>query len=540
MPRAREYDRGVESPQSSSSLGNDGAMSGRDDGAYQRLGAVVDRASSVCTGTDRRLWWLVVVAVGAMIACWSIGAPYFSGPDEPLHASRAWSVVHGQIIGEETNQGGFRLVEVPAWLDADRNDTSCYRLDTEKVADCFSLEPSSRIVTTRTQGAQFPLFYMIAGLPFRFSDGGLSLLLSRVWAGLLAAALIASAVVTARNSDSRRWLLPATLLACTPMVFYIAGVMNPSGIEIASGLLLWVASLTIFCDRQVNRRALWRFAVAASLLILIRQLGPLWVVVIVSSCVLLSTIGRLKELLGNRNFRLAALVVAASVVLWALWSFSLKPLAISDSGEGVDGPATEILRQQLGRLWVVLQESVGVFGWLEVRLPLTVYLIWIVGVLLFIALAVIFGPRKYALVPLFVLAAAILLQTLGEFRTIKELGFMWQGRYTLPILVGVPLVSALAISRANPSIAVSRLSKWIGGLLIWGALCLSYFQTERRYMVGSLGPLDIWNRGIWNPPIPVLVLLVGFSVSAAMWILICAAATKYVVTPLPGDGTPSK
>lgn len=490
-------------------------------------------------GTDRRLWWLVVAVVGAIITCWSIGVPYFSGPDEPLHASRAWSVVHGQIVGEETNLGGFRLVEAPEWLDADRNDTSCYRFTPEQDAGCFSLEPSTEIVTTRTQGAQLPLFYAVAGIPFRFFDRGVSLLLARVWAGFLAAAFIASTVVTARNSDFRRWLLPATLLACTPMLFYIAGVMNPSGVEIASALLLWVASLSIFCGQRVHGRVVWRFAVAACVLLLIRQLGPLWVVVIVGSAVLLSTRERLKDLFKDRAFRISIAAVAASGVLWAGWSYSLKPLAISDSGFGVNGTAPQILRLQTGRLWTVLQESVGVFGWLEVRLPLAVYLIWIFGVLLFIALAVIFGSGKFAIAPIVILAAAIFLQTAGEFRTVGELGFMWQGRYTLPILVGVPLVSALAISRANPAMAVSRLSKWIGGVLLWAALCLSFFQTERRYMVGSEGPLRIWEVQSWHPPIPVLLLLIGFSVSAALWILICAAATKYVGAPLYSDGNPS-
>ena len=438
------------------------------------------------------------------------------------------------------NSGGFRLIEAPAWLDADRNDTSCYRFDPERIADCYSLEPSTAIINTRTQGAQLPLFYAIAGLPFRFSDRGLSLLLTRVWSGFLAAALIASTVVTARNSEYRRWLLPAILIACTPMVFYISGVMNPSGIEIASALLLWTASISIFCERRLSARLLARFALAASILILIRQLGPLWVAVIVSSCVLLSQFERVKELLRDRGFRLSILTVAAAGAFWALWSYSLKPLAISDSGFGVDAPATDVLRMQFGRLWSVMQESVGVFGWLEVRLPLAVYLVWIFGALLFVGFAVVFGSGKFALAPLLVLIGAIVLQTLGEFRTVRELGFMWQGRYSLPLLVGVPLVAALAISRANPALTVSRLSKWIGGLLLWAMLCLSYFQTERRYMVGASGSLRIWEYGAWSPPIPVMVLLVGFAVGAGVWILICAAATKYVGLSNTSDGTPSR
>ncbi|MEI7623858.1 MAG: DUF2142 domain-containing protein [Actinomycetes bacterium] len=515
-------------------------MSSLEDNDDRPRDSVLDRASSFCTGTDRRLWWLVVAVVGAMIACWSIGMPYFSGPDEPLHASRAWSVVHGQIIGEETNIGGFRLVEAPEWLDADRNDTSCYRFDPEQIAGCFSLEPSSDIVTTRTQGAQQPLYYAIVGWPFRFSDHGLSLILVRIWSGFLTAALIASTVVTARNSEFRRWLLPATLLACTPMVFYISGVMNPSGMEIASGLLLWVVSISIFCDRRIYGRLFWRFAAAASLLILVRQLGPLWFVVIFASCVLLSTVERLKELLRMRQFRLAALAVAASGVLWASWSYFVKPLAIADSGFGVDGTTTGLLRLQIGRLWSVIQEAVGVFGWIEVRLPLAVYLIWIVGVLLFVGFALTFGSGKYAVAPILVLLGAIVLQTLGEFSTLRELGFMWQGRYTLPVLVGVPLVAALAIGRAKPAIKVSSVSKWTGGVLLWAALCLSFHQAERRYMVGSSGPYRIWDYGAWNPPVPVILLLVGFAVTAAMWVLICAASTKYVGPSLSNDGNLSK
>jgi hypothetical protein len=531
-----EYDDSVRPPPKPSLVRRSGERSKVAESMRMRLDSVLGRELSTCLKSDRVLWWLVVGVVGVMISCWSLGVPYFSGPDEPLHASRAWSVVHGQVIGEEMNLGGFRLIEAPAWLGADRNDTSCYRFDPERPADCFSLESSNEIIQTRTQGAQLPLFYAVAGLPFRFFDGGLSLLLARIWAGILPAALIASTVVTARNSDFRLWLLPATLLSCTPMIFYIAGVMNPSGIEITSGLLLWVTSLAIFCDSKVCGRLFWRFAVAASLLILVRQLGPLWVLLIVGSCALLSERERLKDLLRTANFRIALLASASAGLLWAIWSYLLNPLAITQSEFAVDDSSVDILRLQMGRLWAVIQESVGVFGWLEVKFPFAVYLIWIFGVLFFIGLAVMFGSTKFAYASPLVLLGAIVIQTYGEFRTIGELGFIWQGRYSLPILVGVPLVAALGISKSDVKVKVSLLAKWMAGLLLWLALCLSYYQTERRYMVGSSGPLRIWEYGAWQPPVPVLFLLATFFLASALWILICAAATKYVGEPCSSDG----
>ena len=471
----------------------------------------------------------MLIACWLMMSCWSIGVPYSSGPDEPSHQSRSWSLVHGDLLGEKPpDAGGTRLVGVPSWLAAESNDTSCYRFAVNKPADCFSLSPSNEIVSSPTNGAQLPFFYAVSGIPFLAADRGLGLVLVRIWAALIASAFVASAVVTARNSRWGNWITPSVLIACPPMFFYIASVNNPSGIELAAALLLWVSGVALVCDVKLQPRIFSKFALSAAALILSRQLGPLWFLVI--SAFLLALAGRHRFIFLSkiRRFRIASVYIFASGVLWAVWMLAAKPLAVVPDKFGSSLPPIEILKLQLGRLWEVGQQSVGVFGWLDVRLPLLVYLIWIFGTFLWVALAVLSGKGWIAWLPLLLFGTAIVLQTLGEYRTIRQLGFMWQGRYTLPLLMGVPISAALVAARAWPTGKISQRAVWLGGSLIWVGLCLAFFQTERRYMVGAAGPLRIWSSSSWSPHLPVLLLLLVFALASGLWVFLCVTAGSLV------------
>ena len=488
------------------------------------VGAVV-RTLRQSTRTDRRLWLAVFAIVTALTALFALGAPYFSGPDEPSHDARAWSVIHGQVLGADQDFGGFRIVRVPEWLGADRVNTECYRLDENVPAGCFSLSSGTATVESPTSaGSQLPFFYVPSGLPLLAVSQGPGLLLARMFGGAVAAAFVASAVVTARGSRARRWLTPSVLLACPPMFLYIAAVTNPSGLEIAAAISMWVSVLVLAVERRIDPRVVLRLAVAVVAVVLARQLGPLWVAVALGFGAWAAGWERMKELAGDRSMRLAALATAVSGVVWAGWILVARPLVTESNSAAQTLTTVGTLEAQIGRLWGVTQQAIGVFGYLDVRLPLFTYLVWIFGTVVLLALCWMFGSGRLAYAAVSLLLVSFAIQMAGEFRSVDTIGFFWQGRYSLPMLVGVPLLAAIGLGTSERTPRVPRRAVITAGGAIGVALFLAYYQMLRRYMVGAAGPLRIWNGADWTPPVPAILLLLAFAVATVAWVLVCAIA----------------
>lgn len=496
------------------------------------------RALGVLAGSDRRIWLSVFVVVLGMITCWALAAPYFSGPDEAAHDARVWSISRGRLLGSEfvdqAGQGGSRMVEVPQWLSLPQADPACFKADAAAPASCASLVADSTTTETPTSaGAQLPFTYLPASLGFVIASHGPGLLLVRVLGAVVTAALVASSVVTASRSRARRWLVPSIALACPPMFLYIAAVTNPSGPEIAAAIAVWISLIALAVDPEAEPRVLARLAAGSVVLVLSRQLGPLWLATIV--VVMLPYLGRARarDLLGDRRVRVVIGVVTIAGVVWALWSVLVRPLTTVETGFGSADRGIDIVRTQVGRLWIRAQESVGVFGWLETRAPMFTYVVWIVGVLLLVALCWISARRWQAVAPVVVMGVGLVAQSVGEYRSVPIMGYFWQGRYTLPLLVGVPLLAGAGLGIVERVPRPSPSSVRAAALLVGAASFVAYAQFLRRYSVGAMGPLDFFLDPTWAPPIPIPVLLVMFAALTATWLVMLGT----LATAEPGDLT---
>src|SRR5205823_737204 len=94
-------------------------------------------------------------------------------------------------------------------------------------------------------------------------------------------------------------------------------------------------------------------------------------------------------------------------------------------------------------------EMVGVFGWLDTPSPPFTYLVWgaVVGAL---ALAGLAGSgRRSATLMVGVIAATLLVPMALEALTANRFGFGWQGRYTLPLAIGVPVLAGYLAGRSR-------------------------------------------------------------------------------------------
>lgn len=492
----------------SAATGEDGVRSGR------RLIAYVT--------TDLKTWLVTFLIFSALGMSWAAASPLFSGPDEPAHAIRAYAAAHGELTGKDPGEGIPGLV-----VDAPRKlvvSPACYAFQPEVAASCIQVSPDLNNVKARTAaGRHPPLYYLLVGLPTLVTVDGPLLAVIRAVSVLLSAAFIASAMVTARRQRWQRWLPIGILVACTPMVLFLTGLVNPNGLEVSAAIAAWVNGLALMLERDLSGRVLFRFVIALSALALIRQLGILWLVVLVVTLLLLATRAKLLQLLRSRSIWIGAAVVGGCALAQLAWLITVRPLDTSRAGVApFVGSTSELLNAELVRVGAYLKQQVGVFGWLDTSAPLITYIAWtvVLGALVLVGIGVARRPELAALLGLAV--AVIVLPIILELPNVRTTNFFWQGRYVLPLSVGIPLLASAFISDSRFSAQLNRRRVIVcGSVFLAIGQVAAFAQAIRRYSVGSNGPLLFWRNAIWEPPIPSLLLIAAFSLAILAWIWWC-------------------
>jgi hypothetical protein len=148
-----------------------------------------------------------------------------------------------------------------------------------------------------------------------------------------------------------------------------------------------------------------------------------------------------------------------------------------------------------------LQQEVGVFGWLDTKLPLVVYIGWAALVASLVVCAMIVSRWRsrlavFALVGLYAISTTAVTATL-----MASSGFSAQGRYYLPLMVAVPLLAGWLIAeKVASSGKFWYLLPLAIGLLVSVAQFISWWEDARRYAVGVGGRLMfIFHPVLWSP-----------------------------------------
>jgi len=266
--------------------------------------------------------------------------------------------------------------------------------------------------------------------------------------------------------------------------------------------------------------------VAGVVLALSRPISPFWLALIGLALLLLAGRRRAFELVRHRSVQVWIGVLALAGAAQSAWVVGAGALELF-------GTAQELtLRQRvegsLARTDDRLHQMVGWFGWLDTPVPAGVLLVWAAA----LAVVVTLGLRRpswwRAVLLALLVVACVLVPVALEALSANQVGFYWQGRYTLPIAVGVPVLAAVASQRpggaARPvprvgSGALGPLTLVLLALVLLAlaaAQVVSYVVALGRYTVGTgngLGLTDV----AWAPPLPAPVLAVAFAAAAAGW-----------------------
>ena len=415
-----------------------------------------------------------------------------------------------------------------------RSDPACFAFKPDVSAGCLPVTGSSRDTDSlTTAGRHPPAYYGVVGLvSLVYPPGVGTVYLMRLVGALMTGAFIATAVTALRRTAAPKLVASGLLVAITPMVLFVSGTVNPSVPEIAAALALWVCGLVLVSEvrERVDNRLVIAVGISACVLALSRQLGPLWLGLITLTICASTNRVALRRLARSSVVRLWAGLVAACVLAQVGWVLVVKPLDATLLGRTkVDASTSDIVRSSLGATYGRYREMIGVFGWLDTPSPALTYLLWTVALGFLLVGAVIWARRRHLVLLLGLTVATIIIPVLLETPAYRDVGdVFWQGRYTLPLAVGIPILAGMSIASTERGrqLVGSRILWAIGAIVAVGST-LAFAQNLRRYTVGYNGDVWFWLSPQWSPPIAPLLLTVGYVIAVIAfvgWVLVFCQA----------------
>lgn len=473
------------------------------------------------------------ILLSALMACWALATPLFASPDEPGQVIKAVAVAHGQLTGATVQTGGyFRFetgVDIPGYYEQSLDETKCFINDVLRPAGCapaFDARNTGRTQVLTWIGRYPPLYYAVVGLPSRVADGTAAVLAMRVVSAVLCGAFYAVGLTGLRSARRRPAMVAAGWLAITPTALFFGSVVNASGLEIAAGFATWGLLLPLVREPREHAVGgrLAAGALAAAVLLNTRP-GSALLVVLVVACLALAATGEFwRELRPWRRWLPTAVIAAVAGVVAGLWLLLVDPTA--GLGGIPDPHLSSPLAAMQGALQLTpryLREQLAVFGILNLPLyrPLLLLLGATVVALVLAGLALGRGRLRWMLVVLVVLSFAV--PIVSQIPTAARLGLIWQGRYGLPLSIGIPIVAMAALTESGLGV---RMSRWLVVLVTPIAAAVqgaSFVWALSRYVFGY-GRMPYSVPAGWAPPgrwvAPVLFVVAD----AALLVLVLAQA----------------
>lgn len=468
------------------------------------------------------------IFLAALTTLWALASPILSGPDETAHATKAVALAHGEIVGHQVAGQKYPVVTLPNTYRYSPQ-IICFASHPDVAADCGARlgdAAGAPYFSTWVSGYN-PAYYALVGWPSLFLGGSSGIFAIRVVSGLISAAMLAWAFQTALASKRSRWMPAGILFVASPMVVYMAAMVNPQGLEISAATALWIGLLRLLQTFRaeprdsvlMSRRHLWIIVtVSAALLVTARSLGPLWLVIVAALAVMVVGWSPARRIFTTARSYLPIAVIALAGIFSVGWTLSTGTLA----GQAGIGDVPLVGGTVLQGTWATLrgtpafiEQAAGVFGWLDTALPGSVYALYFVALALLVIIALLSVGRAGFFKLAIVTVAAFVVPILVQGYSVHQTGMIWQGRYGIFLYIGIPIVAGWLLSKAISSridYLSARLTAVSAGLLGLFSV-LAFFLALHRYVVGAHQPIFSMVHGAeWQPPLGWAALCVIFAV----------------------------
>ncbi len=479
-------------------------------------------------------WWTSFAIFAILGLAWVLATPLFAAPDEPAHVVRAASVGRGELIGRTVPKaqqvapfGNAAVIVTAPGIYQNGGNVACLAFQRDTTGDCLNLVGTRHEIHEMTYvGHHPPAYYAGVGFFSRvLRPGAGQVYLMRALGMLVIAALLASALESLRRTLIPMWAGTGLAIAMSPMVLFLAGTVSPSGVEIGAAIGVWVHGTVLAQEAtdSVDPKLVDRLGIAACLLVLSRALSPLWLGVLGLVMLVLVTRAGLLALAKSHRVWIwgGALAVCSAFQAW--WYVYGQPLS-HFVGTPVHESGRALLQTSLGKSGEMLREMVGVFGWLDTRAPGVTFLIWVLALGGIAALALAVASARFVIALLAATVVTVVLPVIVEAAGAHEAGFIWQGRYSLPLAVGVPIIAGIGVGSSENARRLGRRLAIVIVAALSVAQILAISEAIRRYAVGTDGPVWFFPDARWNPPIPSLVLILGFGavITVGLWWIVLA------------------
>lgn len=465
--------------------------------------------------------WAVLL-VGSVL--WALATPIGGSPDEPAHLVKAASVVRGEFVGTPTEVG--HEVTVPQYI-AWSHAWTCYAFNSEVPASCtppMPGEPDALVTSVTMAGLYNPVYYLLVGWPsLIFHDD------SGIYAMRIVSALISTFFVAAAISLIARWRRPVLPLVgvgviVTPMVMFLIPAVNPNALEVTTTLAVIASMYTLLRERPDSRWAVVLVTISAAIGVTARGLSPLWIAIALLAPLLLVPFKEALAFLRRRDVLIGAGVIALATIGSLGWTLASNSLTA-----GATDPDIQIIYPGAGSspisgfLYILARtfdygaQMIGLFAWMDTWAPAFVLFVYavLIGALLFIAAVVL---RGRALLQVLVLAAALVfLPAIIQAAYVTAGGYIWQGRYSLPIYAMLILAATTMLSDrwTLPSRTTVVRGVWLLVAALAASHLLSFVVVLKRFTVGSAAAWGAFLRDPeWVPPLGTIGLLVAFALLA--------------------------
>jgi hypothetical protein len=322
----------------------------------------------------------------------------------------------------------------------------------------------------------------------------------RMAAVLLSATILGHALARSRRFGASAWLVAAL----TPSAWFLMGVVDTSGIEIALVVLALVEAVGRFRS-PARADSLNRVVVPLAVCLLLRPAAFIDVAVV--ALFVLPTLPRPLTIRLSLTLLSPLALAGLATVAWNRWI----GLVFSDHRTADANSTATAIRTSIEGIPKMAHQTVGALGWNEFFAPFAAQLIWAATLSLAVWWVFSRGSGRWWHVAW--ATAALVLPTVVEVLVHRSIGAIWQGRYSIPFAIGGVLYAA---RWATPPRAVMR------GVVIAAAFAevVTLWWTLRRYMVGMEGSLTMQHAS-WHPPINPWLLL---AVNGAAIAWLCAVA----------------
>jgi hypothetical protein len=470
--------------------------------------------STKSTVRDVALFFMAMLIV---VATWAVGIPRFASPDEPAHVYKAYGTAHGELLGAAVPPpfpSNLREFTGPAALGAP--DPFCLNTGQPDVPASCVTTFSPRLISSAARYP--PWYYGLVGIPVAAAGQSQRVLAYRLVSAALCVALLALAMCLAKRSV-RSDVVALQLVALTPMALFLMASVNPNAIEIAGFVAIWACLTRVATDVQLPPRVLILASFLSAAVVLMRPVSIVWMAGMVAIVLIGARAQRRRELFSPRLLAWAVGPTAVALVLSWLWAVYAR-FEVKDDRLTNSLTLRAALRLSVDNWPEYLRETIGVLGWLDTRLPSFVYAMWIAALVVVAVIHLRSATSRRVVAFAALVAVWLALPLVINGFTNSRAGLTYQGRYSLPIFVGVVF---LPMWNDRSILRLPRLSqRWLVGAalaLVVVAEVGAFWQMLRRFTVGADGKIVLTGRLPWQPSVaPMLLIAINaVAILAVSW-----------------------